>query len=247
MSLREQIAPYGDHYGLISSAPVAPGVLIASGNGVLYTSEYYIMLARSAKVQLEDSSQMMRILGACIDNNGLLHRQPVAVPTSNTEAPDDYYGILAACSTWGWTSPAKGFLRALWRYKGCLNDVSPGTWTSQSFLARQPQLVAAMIAAAYPGKTLKERLIRLAAFPLFCYAALVIATSCIRADKSDTDARFLAWLLIQSVSPVSFLCNLASKVWFRRLYATYGWELGMKAVCSLYFSPGHPFNIYWID
>src|SRR5579859_7770143 len=88
MSLKDDIIPYIDKYGL-----VAPKTVIStergSDNGVLFTSEYLIQLGLSNfpidKIALND-------LLKCIDKNGYLRRIPGDL---NGEAPDDHYGLLA--------------------------------------------------------------------------------------------------------------------------------------------------------
>jgi disulfide oxidoreductase YuzD len=81
--------------------------------------------------------------------------------------------------------------------------------------------------------------------PLMLYTSIVIATSCVNAPASNTDARRLSWLLIQSVKTKSWFCRLVSKLWYNRLYKVF--PNGMKDVAKEYYRDNHPFQRYWID
>lgn len=81
--------------------------------------------------------------------------------------------------------------------------------------------------------------------PLELFTALVIATSCWRVPTSDTDARRLAWSLIQATQN-SFLCKLAARIWTARLYKDY--PEGMNSVAEMYYQPlgSNPYAKYWV-
>jgi hypothetical protein len=138
------------------------------------------------------------------------------------------------------------FLWSLIRHLGFLNNNSPGKCTGSAFLARQPQLVAAMVAAAFPSlKNPIHYLIRLLAFPLFLYSAISLLVSCINAPVGDTDSRRLAWHLGNCNSQVSILNWLAYKVWLKRLKKDYPNE--MKGVAEIYYQPSdNPYSKWWI-
>lgn len=134
----------------------------------------------------------------------------------SSDEVDDYYGVYAALVQF--------------------NTIS-GTFKLPFRLWRQPQLLAASLCASKSVKFYHA--------PLFLIAALVIATSCINTPIYDSDSRRLCWSLIQAVSPFSWMCRLASKVWTRRLNKHYA--NGMKDVMTIYFGPNHPIAKYWRD
>jgi hypothetical protein len=247
MGLREDFQSYFDGNGLIAPNPVPQGTLKGSDNGPMYTSEYYIMLKKSGLLTDKDIQDFQSKIGQCIDIEDLLNRVPVD-QLDGLEGPDDYYGVLDGCKQLGNTKIPRQFLWAVIKNKGALNNVSPGVWSWQSFLIRQPQLLTSMIAAAFPSFINPlHLLIRFLSLPLFLIAAVAIAVSCWGSPTSDTDSRRLSWHLWQCVGKVSLLCWLASKVWLWRLYSDYG-SNGMKAVASIYYhpQPTNPFSTYWI-
>lgn len=247
MGLREEIAGYIDGEGMVAPNKVAPGSMRGSDNGPVFTSEYYVMLSKLGQLTDQDKIDYANIIGKCIDVNGLLNRHQVALGDNGQEGPDDYYGVLDACKTLGNTDIPRKFLKAVVKYLGFLNNNQPGVKTGSSFLIRQPQLVAAMIAAAFPSwKNPIHVLTRLAFLPWFAYAAVCIAIAGWADHTSDADARRLSWHLIQTMKPVSLLAKLASKIWYNRLYSQYG-ATGMKSVADIYYQQGHPFQAYWVD
>lgn len=159
------------------------------------------------------------------------------------EQPDDYYGVLAAAQILKRPKHALDIYNWGMSHKGSFNSIEPSKWTSESFLWRQPGLLAAAIAAS--GKA------RWYHTPIFALAALVIATSCIGVPPGETDSRLLSWCLIQAVSPASLLCRLASKLWYARLkkdYPTQGLDPNsMRLVAKIYFKDNHPFGEFFID
>ena len=79
--------------------------------------------------------------------------------------------------------------------------------------------------------------------PLFLYTALVILVTGLRnIDKKDADGRRLCWHLIQATKDYSIMCNLASKVWYWKLYKDF--PGGMKEAVSCYYKKQHPFTLW---
>lgn len=251
MSLQQEIsAAYTDGNLLVTPHPISRGVERGSDNGPMYTAEYFVMLKKLGETPWWLPMDFLCRINHCI-NSGILGRVPTRQPQDQT-GPDDYYGVLNACKALDLQKIPRDMLKAVFRNLGALNNVNPGQWTLQSFLIRQPQLLAAMIASAYPSlKHPGHWLVRLLALPLFAYAALVIAISCINTSKENADPRRLSWHLLQTTAPVSILCHLASLVWYKRLYEYYG-PAGMKAVAAIYYQgqadgTSHPFSRYWVD
>lgn len=242
MALRDEIVPYVDGNGLVAPNTVGPNPGRGSDNGPMYTSEYYVMLFNLFQLVGSDINQFNLLIGSCIDPNGLLNRAP---NDSDQEGPDDYYGVLNGCKTLGNTDIPRKFLWAVVKYLGFLNNNQPGKKTLSSFLIRQPQLLACMVAAAFPSwKNPLHFVCRLAAFPFFLVAAVSIGISCISTQTGDTDSRRLAWHVQNTTKGVSLLCWVAAQIWLRRLYKDY--PNGMKGVATIYYQAGHPFAKYWI-
>lgn len=248
MAIWESIDQYTDGNDLVAPHPMRPGELQGSGNGVMYTAEYFIILNRSLKWSVYAQTSFLSRVSPCIDSNGLLNRYPLS-QISHQEGPDDYYGVLSACKELGITSIPRQFMSAVNKYWGFLNNENPGKWTKNSFLIRQPALLACMVAAAYPSlKNPLHYLIRLAFFPFFLVTSLIISTSCMFTETDNSDSRRVAWHVIQATKSASLFCKLASLIWYKRLYEDYG-PTGMKAVATIYYEPhgSHPFALYWID
>ena len=239
MTFAQEIsAQYTDGNGLVTpnKGKWAPGEA-GSDNGPMFTAEYLILAKVLGGDPFRLQMEFIDSIAKCMSNDGMLHRKPPGQPAYQ-EQVDDYYATLAASVALGNVHLARAFLRAVWTYKGALNTENPGTWTANSFLIRQPQLLYAMIVAAYP----KNPLAYLLSLPLRLWTALVIAASCRNAPTSDTDARRLAWHLIL-VTPRGPLVNWAIKAWFKRLFAAY--PNGMQDVARMYYEPGHPIAKYW--
>jgi hypothetical protein len=212
MSLRDAIVPaYIDINGLVAPSPVNPTANgDGSDNGPLYTSEYYIMLSKLGQLTDVDKIHFDLLISQCITPEGMLCRLPTNKP-SRLEQADDYYGVLNGCKELGFTSIPRHMLDATITHLGFLNNVDPTSWTLSSFLIRQPQLLASIVSASFPSIINPlHYLIRLIFLPLYIITAIIIATSCINTDISNSDARILSWHLVQINKSTSLLCKLAS-------------------------------------
>lgn len=249
MSIKSEFLPYLDGNYLMAPNPTNPHGT-GSDNGPMFTSEFYIILKRNKELSIEDAQNYHSTILFCVGPKGMLNRVPEDLHESGQEGVDDYYAVLNGCFQLSITNIPRIFLRAVFRYAGALNNVDPGKWTFDSFLVRQPQLLCAMVAAAFPSKVNPlHYAIRLIAYPLFLYSAVVIATSCIGASPTDADSRRLSWHLVQTLKTVSITCYLASLLWYKRLYATF--PNGMKDVAALYYKPAglnaNPYSEYWVS
>lgn len=217
--IRDEIKSYIDGNGLITPYPAPPGMVRASDNGVMYTSEYYIILSKLSLLTAQDKETYTTLIHTCtIDDQ--LHRAPGDITPDEV---DDYYGTLSAHVELG-VQPRFQLPVRLWR---------------------QPQLLLMYLCAEAPQHWF---LIAPIWAVLAFISAFVIATSCVNTDRMSTDDRRLSWHLINATARHSFLCRLASKLWYRRLYKTYGLD-GMKEVAKIYYQPNgvHPFSLYWVD
>lgn len=232
-SIQSDFRPYFDGNGLLAPNPVPPGTKQGSDNGLMFLSEYFIILNTYGGLDDYDKWYFFSVLKSCM-NNGMLNRVPITQQSSQ-EGPDDYLGVLNACVQLEETDIPKSILKTAIKNLGCLNNVNPGKWTIQSFLLRQPQLLCAMIAASYP----KNTLIKLLAFPLFAFTAVLIACSGMRAPISDSNSRRLCWHLISIVIPASYMCRVGAKIWYKRLSKQYNssYFFGMEVVNGIYYQP----------
>lgn len=212
-----------------------------SDNGPMFTAEFCMVWDEINDTGGEARKFFVNAISRCIGPDGMLHRKPPGQPAYQ-EQVDDYYAVLAASRYLQHNDFAKGFLKAVVKYKGALNTDNPGQWTANSFLIRQPQLLYAMISIAYPTGSMKDWFIRLLATPLHFYTALVIAASCRNTPTTDTDSRRLAFHLI-SCCPKGLLMDWAVKGWRNRLAKDYPHK--MKDVATIYYEGGHPTALYW--
>jgi hypothetical protein len=236
MSLQSEIVPYYETGDLL----VAPSLGGFSNNGVLYTSEYLTILMQMNQLDsAELNTQFAKLIACQPSAPGLLQRHPDNA--GGQEGPDDYYGYAAACKAYRLTTGDSKYSDQVLSYGfahyGSFNNMNPGVWTKDSFLWRQPQLIAAFLGAG--GKAPAW------SWPFYLWAAIAIFVSCRNVPTGNTDARFLSWLLIYAVSDQSWLCRWAAKGWFERLEKDYG-PNGMNACCKIYFQAGHPFIQYWV-
>jgi hypothetical protein len=241
MTIKSDFQPYIDGNNLLAPEPVSPGTVGGSDNGPMYTSEYFIMLKKHGYATQNDIDDFAARINSCITPKGALCRVPVG-QNDGQEQVDDYYGTLNGCMELGITSIPRIFLKCMIKNFGCLNNEDPGMWTGDSFMFRQPQLVCAMISAAFPSmKNPMHYMIRLAAFPLYTYSMMVLLFSCLGTPTNQADPRRLAWHLGNNVSKVSILNWFAFRIWKNRLYEDF--PSGMGGVAEIYYQP-HPKNPY---
>jgi hypothetical protein len=222
MSIRDDFQPYWDGNGLLAPNPVPLGTIRGSDNGIMFSSEFYIMLKKSGFLTKQDLDNYITKIQSCVGQDRELHRAPGDI---SPDEVDDYYAVYAGMKILGLRPFFKLPLR-LWR---------------------QPQLAAAMISAKFPSLISPfHHIVRLIAFPLYFVACVTLLISCWNAPTSDTDARRLSWHLWQATKGASLMCWFAGRVWLRRLYKTY--PNGMKDVAAIYYQPhpNNPYSKYWI-
>lgn len=245
--IRDDFQPYWDGNAMLAPNPVGPNTLSGSGsdNANMFTSEFYTFLAKLGLLTDQDKLDYAHKVGQCISQN-LLNRVPVGQSDGLID-PDDILGVANGCREVGNTAIPRSLLWGFVKHFGFLNNVNPGVMTWDSFMLRQPQLVAALTNAAFPSMVNPIHwLIRLVAFPFYLYAAGAIAIACIGAPVSDTDSRRLSWHLANNCKKNSFMCWLASLVWMRRLYQAF--PTGLKGVAAIYYKPAdtNPYATWWV-
>ena len=219
MSLITEIVPYIQGNGLVATTIVnPPGTLRTCDNGVMFSSEYFIMAARNFEDKTlthgPTAALFDQVVKTCVGADKELHRAP---GDDSPDEVDDHYATLAGYAEFG-LRPAYKLPVRLWR---------------------QPQLLYAYL--------VNHKIPSLLIWPLAWYNALIIATSCIGHPASDTDSRRLVWHLIQATKRESILARLAGAFWHWRQTKIYKTQEVMKAVAKIYYEPGHPFAKYWID
>lgn len=235
---------YVDLNGLMAPAPVPLGMVSASDNGVMFTSEYILMAHRN---NLSEIHPQLNSVYCCILPCGLLSRRPEG-QMSSQEGPDDYLAVCNMLRDLMLFEEARELLWGTIRHLGFLNNVSPGKKTWQSFLIRQPQLIAAMVNASFPLRSNPIHFfVRLISLPCYLVSSVTILLSCRNVPVSDTTSRRLGWHLQNNLKKNSVLCYLASLVWFKRLHRDY--PNGMKDVASVYYYPqgNNPYMKWWIE
>lgn len=241
--IKDEAAPYKTLDGYLNPCPVPPGSIRTSGNQIMYTSEYYILLKQNGQLSAEDVFTYFVLMEACIDEHGFLNRFPLGQGGGQT-GPDDYYGLLSAYKTIGLTSTARTLLWAMITHFGFMNNDKPGTLTASSFLGRQPGLWACMIAASFPSLFNPLHLaIRTFSAPFFLISSAVTAIGSLFHGEEDLDSWRLGWHLLNTIGKVSISGFLASIV--------YNWRLkrigGIQAVAAKYYKPegSNMFSRWW--
>jgi hypothetical protein len=236
--LFDEIADYIDGNGLVAPNLVQPGTIRGSDNGTMFSSEYYVMLSQRNELSELDADNWEILIRSCMKEPGLTVRSPGDL---EIDAPDNIVAILGASKVLNKPSVAQDMLTYGLKNKGFYepNPKEKINWASFQF--RQLQLLFAMYCASNNYKWYKFWL-----WPLMFYTTLVILVSCINTPVNDTDSRRLCWSLIHAVSKDSFLCRMASKIWWNRLRNDYGDE-GYRAVCLIYYQDNHPFRRYAVN
>lgn len=243
MSLKDEIeVHYMDSDGLVSPHYIETPSLVtnASGNGILYTIQYFMLLNR---LKLPSESVLVS-LERCQIERGLFKRGP---HHADQEAVDDY---IAACFYlpsniyyYGQTkTPLKGlfgdnkiFDATLGRIKVKYNynNVNPGTVSRSSWLGRMPQFVAHLEWASGLEPALWRKIV--------WFYSVVMGP---RQDHKDTN-RFILTDMMLRINDRGPWQLIARSYWNR--FLRQAWPGGMKEVYSTYFGPEHPLAKYWVD
>lgn len=220
MSVKDDFSSYMTMGGYLCPNQVPPCTVRGCDNQPLFTSEYYIILQRNSQLIDSDIVKYKTLIESCVNSDGYLTRAPGDDSLGN---PDNHAGVYAGYAQLAIKVPFKFY----WQ------------------LLRQPQLYYAHLVNKL--SLLSYIFLYPLLIPLEIISAIVILTSCIGTDPGSTDPRILSWCLIQATVNRSFLCRLASKVWYNRLHSTY--SNGMNSVAGTYFQPSglnnNPYSTYW--
>lgn len=147
--LKEEIASYTQRDGLISPNK-NPGI-DSTGNGLLYTSLYYILLHKTGQLTCDDRHRFRNIVLSCRAHGsrfyGLLHRSPTKIEEQTGH--DDYVGVCTALmlldlNNIAWLIVNFGNKRNLLIFKWLYNNLCPIEFTFQAWRGRRPEVVAHM-------------------------------------------------------------------------------------------------------
>lgn len=205
MSIQIDFSSYMTVDGYLCPNAVPSGTVRGADNEPCFTSEYYIIKQKNNDLSTTDIIKYLSLIQGCINSDGYLTRAPGDTTLGN---PDNSFGVYAGLVVLNQTLPVKYY------------------WE----LLRMPQLYFTSLCASKSVKWYKPW-----QWPLHVISAVIIALSCMNTDTNNTDARRLSWLLIQATKPYSFLCSLASKIWFKRLHKDYA--NGLKDVYGIYYYP----------
>lgn len=234
MSLREDIKPYLDRFGLVQD-----GGKRDSRNALLNTSLYYVFLVLRGESLPGDKEEFERLLATCRVAPGLFRRTP---DCEDLQAHDDYKAICTAAKLLGsdiaeeifqygqkhhyvfnWKHPGCGILRGL-RENGKFN-ITPLFGRDLSFVAHTYFCT---------GRKLPWLLEQAWAW--------TVETSG-KSNRNDQDARKLTWLLIEGMEHTSEECLAAAASWQKRFVQEYPGGLG-EVLRNYWNDPNHPLVKY---
>lgn len=222
---------FTDSDGLISPHPCKNTDINASNNGLAYLGEYHTLLNLLKQSNFKDSIKFTKIVYSCEAAPGCFNRSPHN--KVDYESIDDYLGLCCAIYFNNSSIVGSDILEYGLHNYGSYNNINPGHFQWTTMLWRDPTLLAMMLWASN----------RKVWFPLNLIVALYISIVCMFANQTDgTDIWRLSWLLIQVAKRESWMCRIASKLWYRRLKNVWG---SMEQVARVYYKglPGqdHPF------
>lgn len=223
MSLREEIKPYIDQYGLVQYKPGE-----GSGNGLLVTSLHRICEELlGVRKTLDDWVVFSRAVRSCEVDTGLFQRSP---GSSDLEAMDDYVGLCAASPVVADWVHYQGSGQKFPGYN--YNNVNPGKFTLQSWLGRMPHFPAhVQMAANEPHDSWRMP---------FWFGAVVLGAY---GKDGDQDSKLMAWLLLYAAKGKTIWWKPANWIFQRRLKKQWG---SLKAVVSVALGAAeHPIAKYW--
>lgn len=263
MSLREDIAAWLDPYSM-----VAPNSTRVSNNGVLYSSEFYVLLAMRGELMGWDSAAFTQLISAqCELEPGLIRRNPGC---ADQEGPDDYIGLMAAywhLGLWrkarevvdyGSKSTRVGPFTLHWFF----NNVEAGTpWEQAQEDPGRPwylNLVDRLYAPTgkrFNASAWLGRQPQLISHFLWCaelkpawWRRLWAAVTVMLAHSKpvdDVDSRILSWLCIWPAYERCWMMRAAATWFLMDLHEQY--PGGMQGVFSHDFEPTHPIARYAVD
>jgi hypothetical protein len=239
--IREEIKSWTDADGLVSHSRTFPGQRNASGNGLLYTSLYYILLSRLGLLSRDDRDTFASIIVNCQVDGGLLKRGPIH---PDQEGPDDYIGVLAASKVINVDIARRILFRARrwlpipWH----MNNTSPGSlfypdgrFNFSAIFLRFP----ALICHAYECAGFRPN-----PFLRLCRAVVLWLSGRGRRSASQ-DEWVLSWLILSSIGEPNAIEKMVIENWEKRLSQSP--FLTLRSALAAALKPNHPVVLYWKD
>jgi hypothetical protein len=225
--VRSDFEPFFDPDGFIG-----PKAGQGSGNGLLYTAEYVVILRQLGFLKPADLIKYENLCLKCEISPGCYNRSP---GDRSQEGPDDYTGVAAASPINADRSLRHGESN-FWIYnnngKGIRDSSGKINWAA--FMGRFPSLLAHMKYGA--GRKLG----------LITWLAWQIAVlGCALSDTADQDSWFLTWLLVHTGGQKSMVNRWISKLWVGNLRKQF--PGGIQEVFEKYFGFQHPIAKYAQD
>lgn len=194
-----------------------------SDNGVLFTSQYYLLLAHyGCSMPREEFYDTM----GRTTRDGNITRWP-----GNTaqEGPDDYIGLCAASRCWGTNHASLIYAygrKHFWNY----NTENPGKFTFTSWLGRQPGLIGFIKYCA--GRVMS---------PLEFLALHVGILISAFGKKEETSDKLLALTMLEVLKD-HWIFRPINTFYLWRIRQVYG---SVNNLVRAYFGPAHPFSKWW--
>lgn len=220
MSIKDDIV--FDSNGFVPPADITQPV---SDNGVLFTSQYYILLKEHGLLTPDDVSAFIHKM-RFVNIDGNLKRYP---SDTGKEGPDDYIGLCSASKALGTIDAHLIYeygRKTFWNY----NNENPDEVTLESWLGRQPGLIGYI---KYCAGHLMNPLEFLA-----IYVGTIITAF---GKKEDTSDKLLALTMVS---------QLKNNLLFKPLCSFYLWKIrrtygSINELVRVYFGLNHPFSKWW--
>lgn len=248
--------PWTDRYGMVHTQRTAPTLEPSTRNGVLYTSEAYILRYLHGNLQPYQIERFGAIIQQCFVGRGILGRGP---GIKDQEGPDDYIGAAAASCILGvpylannilWWGSTHWFCLSWWcpKIRYFYNNVNPGTTVDaadkpnwSAWIGWHPARVAHLWLANHIRPSLYYRL---------GWTFGLLWTAFTAGDKQDPWSQ--DWLMVQtyrhSLAEKNWLMDWAVRQWVKALRKQWGEMGSMQKVQLAYLqNPMHPFTLYWND
>lgn len=211
---------YSGRYGMVLSKKASETNQVCD-NGLLFTSEALVLLARNNLLQTIGEYRLffINLLESCQVEKGLYKRSP---EHDMQQGPDDIIGIAVA-SKYLKTDHASRILNYLrhnnFTYYTAVNKLFWSGW-----LGRQPGLTALLSMCAGETPNLYDRLILMVGILFTCFE-----------KKEETSNRLLAQMIIYGLDD-HWTSTLCRSIWLIHLHY-YG---GIKLAAETYFGDDHP-------
>lgn len=220
MDIREAFQSSVGDFGLYVPVPGQS----SSDNGVLWTTEYYLILKRLGILTADDVTRCKELLSQCV-NCGLTLRKP---GDHDLDSPDNMvaFAVASAAFDLPYAQMILDYGRSTFPHY-VYNVPNPGKFTFQAWLGRQLGLIGFLrICAGYKASILQRLALTIG----------IYLTS--RKSHSDVSDKLLAQLMTEQLPDNS----VTKRFWNRYVHKEYG---SVNTMVRLFFDPSSPFTQYW--